>query len=160
MLHVLTCCSTRGTPAAAARTSPDPTPPPRPSASPAACIPPRRRIPSKQRLSHVLPPADTTTAVPVAGEDQWRELPLLKSRLAGGYCLRTAAQGVCPYTNICEHCPNFRTEPALLHVLAAQRADAHALAADAETRGWVDDAARHQQLIERLDALIGHTQVS
>ena len=113
---------------------------------------------AKQRLGSVLPPADT--AVLPASDGDWRELPLHKSRLTGGHCLRTAAQGVCAYTNICEHCPNFRTEPALLHILAAQRADANALAADAEARGWVDDAARHRQLIERLDALIGHTQVS
>jgi hypothetical protein len=59
--------------------------------------------------------------------------------LAGGYCLRTAAQGVCPYTNICEceHCPNFRSDTGFLPILAAQRADAEALTQDAEARGWV-----------------------
>ena len=47
-----------------------------------------------------------TTATP---DGDWRELPLIESRLAGGYCLRTAAQGVCAYTNICEHvCPERR----------------------------------------------------
>ena len=39
--------------------------------------------------------------------------PALKSRLAGGYCLRAPAQGACPYANICEHCPSFRTERQL-----------------------------------------------
>jgi hypothetical protein len=70
---------------------------------------------AKQRLGPVLPQAP-------AGEpdSNWRELPLIKSRMAGGYCLRTAAQGVCAYTNICEHCPNYRSEPALLAVLSAQ----------------------------------------
>jgi hypothetical protein len=45
---------------------------------------------AKQRLAPVIPDA------PVSQPDgDWREPPLIKSRLAGGYCLRTAAQGVC-----------------------------------------------------------------
>lgn len=110
---------------------------------------------AKERLGPVLPAAPTE-----APPENWRELPLLKSRLAGGYCLRTAAQGVCPYTNICEHCPNFRSEPALLAVLAAQRTDAEALAADAERRGWGEEAARQGGLVERLDALIGQADAA
>ncbi len=90
-----------------------------------------------------------------AGE--WREFPLIKSRLAGGYCLRTTAQGVCVYTNVCEYCPNFRSEPAMLAVLSTQRADAKALAEDAERRGWNDEARRHAALVNRLDAIIATT---
>lgn len=41
--------------------------------------------------------------------------------------------------------------------LAAQRAGAQALARDAQERGWVDEAERHQKLIARLDALIAKT---
>ena len=41
-----------------------------------------------------------------------------------------------PYANICEHCPNFRTDTGYLPVLAAQRADTETLARDAEARGW------------------------
>ena len=74
-----------------------------------------------------------------------------KARLAGGYCLRTPAQGACPYANICEHCPNFRTDIGYLPVLAAQRADTETLARDAEARGWISEADRHRRLIERLD---------
>jgi hypothetical protein len=95
-----------------------------------------------------------------APDGDWRELPLIKSRLAGGYCLRTAAQGVCSYTNICEHCPNFRSEPGMLAVLSAQRADAEQLAQDAQRRGWQDEATRHHQLIERLDKLIADNQAA
>ena len=84
----------------------------------------------------------------------WQDAPLIKSRLAGGYCLRTPAQGACAYANICEHCPNFRTDTSFLPILAAQRADAETLAADAAARGWGDEAARHRRLIERLDLLI------
>jgi hypothetical protein len=104
---------------------------------------------AKARLGPVLPetPADQP-------DGDWRELPLLKSRLAGGYCLRTAAQGVCAYTNICEHCPNFRSEPAMLAVLSAQRVDAQALAEDAQRRGWNDEANRHAALVDRLDSII------
>jgi len=36
-----------------------------------------------------------------------------------------------PLINICEHCPSFRTDIASLPILAAQRVDAEAFAADA-----------------------------
>jgi hypothetical protein len=42
------------------------------------------------------------------------------------------AQGSCPYANIGEHCPSFRTDASRLQVFAAQRFDAEALAADAQ----------------------------
>lgn len=84
----------------------------------------------------------------------WRDAPAIKARLAGGYCLRAPAQGACTYANICEHCPNLRTDAASAAVLAAQRVDTQALAADAQRRGWIDEADRHQRLLERLDHLI------
>lgn len=113
---------------------------------------------AKERLGPVLPAA--ATALPGGEHGDWRQLPLIKSRMAGGYCVRTAAQGVCPYTNICEHCPNYRSEPGLLHILAAQKADAQTLAADAQARGWIDDADRHHRLVERLDVVMSHTRTS
>jgi hypothetical protein len=72
-----------------------------------------------------LPGRPTLPLVEVTGGDMgdWKDAPLIKARLAGGYCLRTAAQATCPYANICEHCPNFRTDAAFLPVLAAQRTD-------------------------------------
>jgi integrase len=97
------------------------------------------------------------TRIPLASND-WREAPAIKSRLAGGYCLRAPAQGSCPYANICEHCPIFRTDAASISVLSAQRIDAAALAADAESRGWVDEADRHRRLVERLDALLAEAR--
>lgn len=110
---------------------------------------------AKQRLGPVLP--DTPADAP---DGDWRELPLIKSRMAGGYCLRTAAQGVCAYTNICEHCPSYRSEPAMLGVLSAQRIDAQALADDAQRRGWNDEATRHAALVDRLDTLIAKTNAA
>jgi integrase len=108
---------------------------------------------AKERMGPVLP----ATSAP-APKGNWRELPLIKARLAGGYCLRTAAQGACAYANICEHCPNFRSESAFLPILATQRTDAEALAADAEARGWGDEAARHRRLVERLDLLLSRAE--
>ena len=101
-----------------------------------------------------LPLADITR-----GPD-WKDTPTIKSRMAGGYCLRAPAQGSCPYANICEHCPSFRTDASHLQVLAAQRIDAAALAADAQARGWIAETERHQNLLTRLDALIAQTQCS
>ena len=58
---------------------------------------------------------------------------------------------------MCEHCPNYRTDPSSPPILAAQRVDADALARYAEHRGWIDEADRHHKLIARLDALIADT---
>lgn len=106
-------------------------------------------------------PAPGRTSLPltdITGGADWKDTPLLKSRMAGGFCLRAPAQGACAYANICEHCPSFHTEPSSLPILAAQRIDAEALARDAEQRGWIAEAERHQQLIARLDTLMNKTQ--
>ncbi|MGH9284483.1 MAG: tyrosine-type recombinase/integrase [Acidimicrobiales bacterium] len=108
---------------------------------------------AKERLGPVMP-----EATPVTINTDWRAAPLIKARMAGGYCVRTPAQGTCPYTNICEHCPNFRSDATFLPILATQRIDAAALAADADARGWGDEAARHRRLVERLDLLIARSQ--
>ncbi|MEX5637852.1 tyrosine-type recombinase/integrase, partial [Parafrankia sp. FMc2] len=94
----------------------------------------------------------------VTGGADWKETPALKTRLAGGFCLRAPAQGACTYANICEHCPSFHTDSAHLQVLSAQRADADALARDAAARGWISEADRHRHLVARLDALITQAQ--
>lgn len=91
-------------------------------------------------------------------DDDWRDAPAIKSRLAGGHCLRAPAQGACPYANICEHCPSFRTDAASVAVLAAQRVDTQALTADAQARGWIDEADRHHRLLTRLDTLIAQAE--
>jgi len=119
----------------------------------------RALILAKAQLGPVLPErALPLTDITPGG--RWHDTTLIKSRLAGGYCLRTAAQGTCSYANICEHCPNFRSDASFLPVLLTQRADAAALAADAETRGWGQEAARHRRLIERLDTLIAQANAS
>ena len=115
---------------------------------------------AKARLGPVLPGERTQLPLAAITGGNWRDAPLIKARLAGGYCLRTAAQGSCAYANICEHCPNFRSEASFLPVLQLQRADAEALAADAAARGWGDEATRHRRLIERLDLLIGQAHAS
>ena len=94
----------------------------------------------------------------ITGGQDWKDTPTIKSRMAGGFCLRAPAQGACPYANICEHCPSFRTDTTHLQVLAAQRVDTEALARDAEQRGWIAEAERHQRLIARLDTLMGKAQ--
>lgn len=94
----------------------------------------------------------------ITGGADWKDTPLLKSRLAGGFCLRAPAQGACAYANICEHCPSFHAEPSSLAILAAQRVDAEALTADAEKRGWITEAERHRRLITQLDTLIREAQ--
>jgi site-specific recombinase XerD len=115
---------------------------------------------AKAQLGPVLPADRTQLPVAAITSGNWRDAPLLKSRLAGGYCLRAAAQGPCAYANICEHCPNFRNDTSFLPILQLQRADTEALAADAAARGWGGEAARHRRLLERLDLLIGQANAS
>lgn len=95
--------------------------------------------------------------IDVTGDGGWKDAPAIKSRLAGGYCVRAPAQGSCPYANICEHCPSFHTDSTHLAVLAAQRVDARDLADDAEKRGWIEEAERHRALVSRLDVLISES---
>jgi hypothetical protein len=102
-------------------------------------------------------PPGGRAALPVLHGD-WKDAPAVKARLAGGFCVRAQAQGPCAYANICEHCPNFRTDTGYLSVLAAQRADTETLARDAEARGWISEADRHRRLIERLDEHIRQAQ--
>jgi integrase len=121
---------------------------------------------AKTRIGPMPTPTGRTT-IPVTtaegcgagcgSDDDWRDAPVIKSRLAGGHCLRAPAQGACPYANICEHCPNFVTDTASIAVLSAQRIDTAALADDAEQRGWIDEADRHRKLLARLDTLIDQT---
>ena len=98
-------------------------------------------------------PPGGRTSLPLLDGD-WKDAPAIKARLAGGFCVRAQVQGSCAYANICEHCPNFRTDSGYLPVLVAQRADAQTLARDADNRGWSGEAERHRRLIERFDAHI------
>lgn len=110
---------------------------------------------AKTRLGPAMPDPPTLPLAEISGPgDDWRQTDTIKGRMAGGYCLRAPAQGTCAYTNICEHCPNYRTDTTFLPILAAQRTDTDALAVDADQRGWPTEATRHRQLIARLDALI------
>jgi integrase len=102
-------------------------------------------------------PSQGRVLLPIVDGD-WTVAPAIKARLAGGFCIRAQVQGPCAYANICEHCPNFRTDTGYLPVLAAQRADTETLARDAEARGWTGEAERHRRLIARLDAHISQTQ--
>lgn len=111
----------------------------------------RLRIPIDEH-----PPDDTTMpASPLSGKSKGGRSPRSSGRAKRG----CQAMTVCvPLVNICEHCPNFRTDPSYLPVLAAQRLDTQTLARDAEARGWISEAERHHRLIARLDAVIGNAQ--
>ena len=112
---------------------------------------------AKSRLGPVLGERTSLPLLDVTGGGDWREAPHLKTRLAAGYCVRTAAQGACSYANICEHCPSLRTDATFLPIFAAQRIDAATLAADAKARGWDQEATRHQALVARIDQLMTHS---
>ena len=80
----------------------------------------------------------------------WLHSEMLKTRVAHGYCARHPAAGACPYANICETCDNYITAPEFRDALTDQLADIQALKADAETRGWTDEAARHDRVAHAL----------
>ncbi|EUA16042.1 phage integrase family domain protein [Mycobacterium xenopi 4042] len=76
----------------------------------------------------------------------WLHSEMLKTRVAHGYCARHPAAGTCPYANICETCDNYVTAPEFRDALTSQLADIQALKADAATRGWTDEVARHDRV--------------
>jgi integrase len=80
----------------------------------------------------------------------WLHSEMLKTRVAHGYCARHPAAGACPYANICETCDNYITAPEFRAALTNQLADIQALKTDAETRGWTDEAARHDRVAHAL----------
>jgi integrase len=107
---------------------------------------------AKQRLTTC--PGTTVSVAELTGGADWKTSPLIKTRLAGGFCLRATSQGPCTHANICENCPSFHTEPANVTALAAQRRDTQTLAEDATDRGWTTETQRHQALLARLDTLL------
>ena len=56
---------------------------------------------AKAQLGPVLPGERTRLPLAAITSGTWQDAPLIKSRLAGGYCLRTATQGPCAYANAC-----------------------------------------------------------
>ena len=56
---------------------------------------------AKAQLGPVLPGERTRLPLAAITTGNWQDAPLIKSRLAGGYCLRTATQGPCAYANAC-----------------------------------------------------------
>ncbi|MGH8900944.1 MAG: hypothetical protein ACRDYA_04495 [Egibacteraceae bacterium] len=65
-----------------------------------------------------------------ADRQRLEDTPAIKARTAGGSCIRSLARGACAYA---EHCPNYRSDPAFLPILATQKTDA-ALAADSDAK--------------------------
>lgn len=88
---------------------------------------------------------------------EWLAAEMLKTRVAQGYCSRDLVADACPYANICETCPSFTTAPEFAPALGAQLDDIHQLRADADTRGWTSETARHQRVITAHEIASRHT---
>lgn len=101
----------------------------------------------KMRRQFTLTPAGKPIVPDKVG---WLHSEMLKTRVAHGYCARHPAAGACPYANICETCDNYITAPEFRDALTQQLADIEALKTDAETRGWTDEAARHDRVTHAL----------
>lgn len=82
---------------------------------------------------------------------EWLAAEMLKTRVAHGYCSRDLAAEACPYANICETCPNYVTTADFAPAIEAQLEDIRRLRADAETRGWTSETARHQRVLTSLE---------
>jgi len=94
-------------------------------------------------------PAGATTAIP--SKVEWLHAEMLKTRVAHGFCSRDPIAGACGYANICEQCDNFVPDPEHADVLTGQLADVQTLRDDAHTRGWTDEAARHDRVATDLE---------
>jgi len=95
-------------------------------------------------------PAGTNRAIP--SKIDWLHTEMLKTRVAHGFCSRDPIAGACPYANICEQCDNFVPDPEQADVLEHQRDDIRALRDDATDRGWTDETARHERVVNTLDS--------
>ena len=78
---------------------------------------------------------------------------MLKTRVAHGYCSRHQAADASPYANIRETCDTFITGPQFAPALREQLTAVRRLHADAQSRGWESEAARHARV---ADALADH----
>lgn len=105
----------------------------------------------KVRAGQLLPLTAVNAAPPIPDKVAWLHAEMLKTRLAHGFCARPQAAGPCPYANICEQCDFFVPDPAGTSTINAQLNDIRALQADAQARGWHDEAARHQRVAASLD---------
>ena len=118
----------------------------------------------KVRAGQLLPITTVGNAPVVPDKVQWLHSEMLKTRLAHGFCARPTAAGPCPYANICEQCDLFAPNPAATATITTQLDDVRDLHADAQARGWDDEAARHRRVeasLERhLDRLRRHHQLS
>jgi integrase len=88
----------------------------------------------------------------IPGRVEWLHSEMLKTRVAHGYCARELAAEACPYANICETCDNFIPAAEFVPALAAQVTDIRALRDDATARGWASETARHDRVIQALEA--------
>ncbi len=104
----------------------------------------------KMRRQFTLTPAGKPI---IPDKVSWLNSEMLKTRVAHGYCSRHEAAGACPYANICETCDNFVTGPEFAPALRDQLTDVQRLHADAQSRGWDSEAARHARV---ADALADH----
>jgi integrase len=105
----------------------------------------------KIRAGQLLPITAVGGAPAVPDKVQWLHAEMLKTRLAHGFCARPRAAGPCPYANICEQCDFFAPDRAAAATITAQLDDVRELRADALTRGWDDEAARHQRVETSLE---------
>jgi hypothetical protein len=101
----------------------------------------------KMRRQFTLTPAGRPI---IPDKISWLHSEMLKTRVAHGYCSRHQAAGACPYANICETCDNFVTGPEFAPALRDQLTDVQDLHADAQSRGWDSEAARHARVINAL----------
>jgi integrase len=101
----------------------------------------------KMRRQFTLTPAGKPI---IPDKVSWLNSEMLKTRVAHGYCSRHEAAGACPYANICETCDNFVTGPEFAPALRDQLTDVHRLHADAQSRGWDSEAARHARVAGAL----------
>jgi integrase len=101
----------------------------------------------KMRRQFTLTPAGKPI---IPDKVSWLNNEMLKTRVAHGYCSRHQAAGACPYANICETCDNFITGPEFGPALRDQLTDVQRLHADAQSRGWDSEAARHARVAGAL----------
>lgn len=80
--------------------------------------------------------------------------PLIKTRLANGYCIRTLDQGICKHANVCESCGNFQTGSAFENTIKNQVEEERIILNDACKYQLESEILRHQHIIRSLEKLL------
>ena len=102
------------------------------------------------------PGAPPLPLVDITGGATGSDTPTIKSRLAGGFCLRAPPRDPAPMPTSASTARTSAPTPASSPCSAPNAPTPPRSPQTPNARGWADEADRHRRLADRLDQLITH----